>query len=199
MFCSCWSLKEHEDNLMWERYGKENPTAVAIQSTVKRLISSMEEIDGNIHIGKITYMDYEKDSMKSYENFSETNLADPKKVLELFYTPIMHKRKLYSSEKELRIVTSFENISEIFCNRVYTSDIPYYSDKLFDFVDRMSSSNKTEKMRKIPNRIKVGLDLTKLINSIYISPYAEEFLYQTLSKIMDDRKMQNVKIRESEI
>ena len=63
----------------------------------------------------------------------------------------------------------------------------------------MSSSNKTEKMRKIPNRIKVGLDLTKLINSIYISPYAEEFLYQTLSKIMDDRKMQNVKIRESEI
>ncbi len=199
MFCSCWSLKEHEDNLMWERYGKENPTAVAIQSTVKRLISSMEEIDGNIHIGKITYMDYEKDSMKSYEKFSEINLADPKKVLELFYTPIMHKRKLYSSEKELRIVTSFENISEMFCNRVYTSDIPYYSDKLFDFVDRMSSSNKTEKMRNIPNRIKVGLDLTKLINSIYISPYAEEFLYQTLSKIMDDRKMQKVKIRESEI
>ncbi len=199
MFCSCWSLIEHEDNLMWERYGKENPTAVAIQSTVKRLIASMDDIEGNIHIGKITYLDYEKASMDNYNEFSKVNLGDPEKVLELFYTPILHKRNLYKSEKELRVVTSFENISEMFCNRVYTADIPYYSDKLFDFVDRMSSSNKTEKMKNVPNRIKVELDLTKLISSIYISPYAEEYLYQTLSRIMTDREMENVKIRESEI
>ncbi len=101
MFCSCWCLKEYEDNLMWERYGKENPTAVAIQSTVKRLITCMEEIRGSIHIGKIIYMDYRKDFMKSYENFTKADLDNREKVLELFYTPIMHKRKLYSSEREL--------------------------------------------------------------------------------------------------
>lgn len=187
MFCSCWCLKEDEDNLMWERYGKENPTAVAIQSTVKRLITSMSELKGNIHIGKIIYMDYQKDIMKSYENFSNINLEDPDKVLELFYTPIMHKRKLYSSEKELRVVTSFNDVSNLCCGRIYTSDIPYYSDTL------------TEIMAKIPKRIEVGLDLTKLISSVYISPYAEDYLYQTLTRIIEDRNMETIKVRESEI
>lgn len=196
MFCSCWCLKEYEDNLMWERYGKENPTAVAIQSTVKRLITSMEEIEGNIHIGKITYMDYQKDFMKSYENFSKINLEDPEKVLELFYIPIMHKRKMYSSEKELRVVTSFKNVSEMFCDRVYTSDIPYHSDNSFDFEDTLYSTKITE---KIPKGIDVRVNLTKLISSIYISPYAEDHLYYTLENIMQDRDMEKVKIRESDI
>ncbi len=187
MFCNCWCLKEDEDNLMWERYGKDNPIAVAIQSTVKRLIASMDQLQGNIHIGKIIYLDYEKDSMRSYENFSNIDLDDPEKVLDLFYTPIMHKRKLYKSEKELRVVTSFDNISDMYCGRVYTSDIPYYSDTLNEIV------------AKIPERIEVRLDLTKLISSIYISPYAKDYLHNTLESIIRDRKMETIKVRKSEI
>lgn len=187
MFSNCWCLKEDEDNLMWERYGKDNPIAVAIQSTVKRLIASMDEIQGNIHIGKITYLDYEKDTMKSYENFSNIDLDDADKVLDLFYTPIMHKRKLYKSENELRVVTSFDDISNMYCGRVYTSDIPYYSDTLAEIAT------------KIPERIEVRLDLTKLISSIYISPYAEDYLHHTLESIVKDRKMETIKVRRSKI
>ncbi len=80
----------------------------------------------------------------------------------------------------------------MFCGRVYTSDIPYYSDRLVDYEGLLYSSEETS---KLPELIEVGVNLTKLISSIYISSNAEDYLLQTLEGIMKDRKMESIKIR----
>ena len=61
MFCNCWFLKDDESDSMWAEYGKKSPTAIAIQTTIGDLIKTIAPIECRIHIGKIKYINYEKD------------------------------------------------------------------------------------------------------------------------------------------
>jgi hypothetical protein len=87
MHVNCWRLDNSESEAMWKIYCQNN-AGLAIQTTYEKLAESLPE--GNkLHIGLITYLDYEADSFNRGNNLS----------------PAMHKRLAFQHEKEIRIVS----------------------------------------------------------------------------------------------
>jgi len=84
---NCWHLNEHESAAMWRLYLKSNE-GIAIVSTFNRLKDCFKAGNHNIHIGKVKYIDYEKDWLPEGNTFY----------------PFVHKRKSFEHEQELRAV-----------------------------------------------------------------------------------------------
>lgn len=201
MFCSSWFLKENESHSMWTEYGDKSPTSIAIQTTVGNLINSLNDEDKyHIHIGEVKYKDYKREHIEGYEDFKLKNLTEPDNVLELFYAPVMHKRDIYNDEHEVRALISFESICNNFTDRVYTSEIPFYSDRLFrknimdldeDIIDdHMTDSDTTNKMKEIPTEgIHVRSNLKHLIKRVVMSPHANNYFYDPLTKLIENHSL----------
>lgn len=184
MFCSSWFLRQNESNAMWAEYGdKRNPTSVAIQTTVGDLIDSLESACYQIHIGKVKYIDYKTDYIKSYENFLKKDLTDPNVVLKLFYAPILHKNDIYKDEDEIRAIISFEYICNRYFGRVYTSEIPYCSE-LLDKEGQPNIDN-LNAIEKIEKGISIEVNLQILLKRIVVSPNFNRYFYQTFEKLLE--------------
>lgn len=85
-FVNSWHIKEHESAAMWKIYLSNNE-GIAIQSTFKKLINSMESYDDfEIHIGKIKYINYDTEVIPMGNTLS----------------PFIYKRKSFEYEDELR-------------------------------------------------------------------------------------------------
>lgn len=85
-FVNSWHIKEHESAAMWKLY-LSNHEGIAIQSTYGRLVQSLATyMDFEVHIGKIKYIDYDKEAIPM------GNLL----------APFMYKRKSFEHEEELR-------------------------------------------------------------------------------------------------
>ena len=188
MYCSCWFLRETESHSMWAEYGdKRHPTSIAIQTTVRDLIESIELTPYQIHIGEIKYKDYKKDHIEGYENFLSKKLNCHDDVLELFYAPVLHKRNIYKDEHEVRAIISFESICENHLDRIYTSEIPFYSDQLFLKQEEIPLFKQydTNLMKDIPREgIPVRTILKKLIKSVVMSPNYNNYFYDPLIKLI---------------
>ena len=186
MFCSSWFLKENESHSMWAEYGdKRSPTSVAIQTTVGDLINSIESPEYQIHIGKVKYKDYNQEHIEGYEDFLSKDLTNPDNVLELFYAPVLHKRDIYEDENEVRAIISFESVCENCLDRIYTSDIPFYSDRLFE-EDFYFTVGKTNIMEDIPKGISIKINLQTLLKLIVVSPNVNEYFYQPFRDLMEN-------------
>lgn len=83
---NCWHANGHESAAMWKLYLKSNE-GIAIQSTYKRLRDSIID-DRQVYLGKVKYIDYENDVIRSYNMLA----------------PYMHKRKSFEHEREIRAV-----------------------------------------------------------------------------------------------
>ena len=83
---NCWHLNTHESAAMWKLYLESNE-GIAIQSTFKRLKDSFKDKKNNIFIGKVQYVDYERDRIPD----------DP-------LSSFLYKRRSFSHELELRAV-----------------------------------------------------------------------------------------------
>lgn len=85
---SSWHINENESAAMWEICLQSNE-GVAIKSTFKRLKDSfVPHKEDEIHIGKVKYIDYKRDTI-------------PKGNL---FNPFLYKRKAFEYESELRAV-----------------------------------------------------------------------------------------------
>ena len=208
IFCSSWFLKENESHSMWAEYGhsmwaeygdKRNSTSVAIQTTVGDLINSIESPDYQIHIGKVKYKDYDEEHIEGYEDFLLRDLTNPDNVLELFYAPILHKRDIYEDENEVRAIISFESICENHLDRIYTSDIPFYSDRLFEEDFQFFSTDQTSIMKDIPKGISVKINLQTLLKAIVISPNANGYFYKPLINLIKNYNIDPVIVYRSAI
>lgn len=82
-----WYLNEYESAAMWKLYLKSNE-GIAIQSSFEKLKDSLKDEAHGIHIGKVKYIDYEKDWVPEGNSFH----------------PFLHKRKSFEHEQELRAV-----------------------------------------------------------------------------------------------
>lgn len=94
-YVNCWRMDEHESEAMWKLYCPNNQ-GVVLQTTYQKLANSIS--DNQFLMGMITYIDYENAFFQAADN--------------LFYS-VMHKRKAFEHEKEVRIATmrhDFENI-----------------------------------------------------------------------------------------
>ncbi len=85
---SCWCLSEDESAALWRLYIKSDQ-GMAIQSTFKRLKDCLEGDTPGVFLGKVKYIDYEKDVFPT---------KNP-----LF--PFICKRKSFEHEQEFRAVT----------------------------------------------------------------------------------------------
>ncbi len=184
MFCNCWFIRDTESHAMWAEYGDKSPTSIAIQTTISDLIESVKSVSYDIHIGKVKYKDYKTEYIEGYEDFSSQDLNNPNNVLELFYAPIMHKRKIYEDEHEIRATISFESICKHYLDRLYTSEIPFYSDKMFREDTPFSRQYDTNLMWKIPKGVQIRTNLNTLIKTVVISHNAKEYFHKALRELM---------------
>lgn len=83
-------MNRYESDAMWKLYQQSNE-GVAIQSTVGRVKKSLKSTDIGVHIGRINYIDYDRDEVK------DTNL--------LTFSYI--KRKSFEHERELRLTITY--------------------------------------------------------------------------------------------
>ena len=85
-YVSCWHAGNQESEAMWRLYCPSNE-GVAIRTSYQKLVDSVAH-DSSLHIGAVTYLDYETGG------YPLTNV---------FY-PLMHKRISFAHENEIRIV-----------------------------------------------------------------------------------------------
>jgi hypothetical protein len=84
---NCWHLSEYESAAMWKLYLKSNE-GIAIQSTFDLLKTSLKNDNHHVFIGKVKYIDFEKDWMPEGNTLY----------------PFVHKRRSFKHEKELRAI-----------------------------------------------------------------------------------------------
>lgn len=84
-YINCWRIDNYESEAMWKLYCPQGE-GIAIQTTYIKLVDSLPA-DDEIYFELIKYIDYEM------EEFS-TNA----------FSPIMHKRKAFEHEKEIRLI-----------------------------------------------------------------------------------------------
>ena len=84
IFISCWHANEVESEAMWKLYTSSVSQGLAIQSTVGKLIESIEE-NTDVEVGKVKYVDYEQ-PLKANMN------------------PYWYKRSSFSHENEIRAI-----------------------------------------------------------------------------------------------
>ena len=174
MYCNSWFQREKESHSMWAEYGDKSPTSIAIQTTVGALIESLESDEYNIHIGQVKYKDYLTEDIEGYEDFPSIDLNAPDNVLKLFYAPFLHKRDVYQDEHEVRAIISFEDICEEFLGRVYTSEIPFYSDPMFR-TDASLLRDYKNPINNAHNGIPIKTNLHTLLKKIVISPTVNDY------------------------
>jgi hypothetical protein len=143
--CS-FHMNEYESAALWSLYSKANQ-GVAIQSTFKRLVNSFKDYSDNpVNIGTIKYINYQTEIIHVEENF---------------FLPILHKRRSFEHENEIRAVIS------------HPVGIYYGRENL-----TKDSPNK-------PEGINVPIDLDCFIEHIYLAPTTKPWIKELLQSMMN--------------
>jgi len=136
-FINCWYLDNHESEAMWKIYCPDNK-GVAIQTTYRKLIKSIN-YDDSLYIGQITYVDYENEYFPSGNSFY----------------PVMHKRKAFQYEKEVRIVKS--------------ESLKYHSIH----------------SEEPPAGIYCPFNIEEFIENIYVNPYSQSWYFEVIKDLIE--------------
>ncbi len=150
---SCWHVNDHESAAMWKLYLKSDE-GIAIRSTYKRLSSCLHESEYDLNIGMVNYIDYETDT------FPTDNVL----------YPIIHKRKSFEHERELRALIWFQN-------------------------DR---NRKLLEEKDLSYGLSLKIDLKELIDSIYVSPNAPDWLHNLVQSVAKRYELE-VDVHQSKI
>ena len=133
---SCWHMNEHESAAMWRLYLRSNE-GVCIQSTYQKLRACLPKC---VMIGEVKYIDY------NTEEFAPAML----------FNFILHKRKSFEHERELRAV---------FWEESGVQDAQPYKTKIE------------------PAGLWIEVDLPSLIETVHISPAAEPWLVTVIQEV----------------
>jgi hypothetical protein len=156
-----WHINEYESAAMWELYSSTN-SGIAIQTTYGKLTKSFEKTPDQIYIGKVKYVDYNK------EDVDQANV----------YYPFLHKRKSFSYENELRVITELDD--NILDSKSYIRKRKYY--------EKITEEGKY-----------VSVDLKELVHRIYVSPKAEPWLGTLVISMSKKYGIPNNKVRISKL
>jgi len=157
--CS-FHMNSLESAALWSIYSKEMQ-GVAIQSTFSRLCNCFHiEPEHEVHIGKVKYIDYSTETIPVSKNVC---------------TPIIHKRKSFEHEKELRAVI-------LFPSAIYSGE----GVKIKEIID------------DLPKGLSVRVDLDILIERIYIAPTSPLWIKELLTSILEKYEM-NIEILQSDL
>jgi hypothetical protein len=145
LYVSCWHMNDDESAAMWTVYlnGREG---VALQTTVGALRAELDagSADTPVYVGAITYLDYQRQSWGQYRPFNA----------------VMHKRRSFAHEQELRAVVVRPTWSEL-------ADYAEHPDRL-------------------PSQTGVGIpvNLDRLIQRVVVSPRAREWYVNLVASML---------------
>jgi hypothetical protein len=155
-----WHYNEYESADMWDLYSQAN-AGIAIQSTYRKLRDSFQNnTDDTIWIGKVNYLDFNKEWMNEWD------------TLEAFVI----KRKYFAQENEIRAVTSLPD--------------DHLGEKVLSEVDKERERVNPSKPRIVnPKELTdkgkyVSSELDILIENIYVSPSAEKWFKEVVESLV---------------
>ncbi len=136
---NAWHMNGHESASMWQLYCSNN-YGIAIQSTYSKLCKSFDGYARPIFIGVVKYIDYDREPIPSGNSFY----------------PLLHKRKSYKHENELRAIITFEE-----------------------------KEKELTAMWQEPEEsgIVVSCDLDILIENVYVAPNAPDWFFKIVQSI----------------
>lgn len=134
-FISCWHMNIGESAAMWDLYGRDG-SAIALKTSYNKL---RDALPSHVYLGMVRYIDFEEDFFN----------------LDNAMNPVMHKRRSFEHEKEVRAV-----ISNLF-------DIPENYAKDYEL---------TEFGLTIP------FDLNASVDEIHLSPDAKHWFVRLLQE-----------------
>lgn len=93
MYVNCWHMNNYESYAMWKVYS-QSPDSICIQTTFAQLFDAFPE---NYYVGAVKYLDYEIEVVPASNAFF----------------PVMHKRKYFEYEQEVRAVHCLLGVKDI--------------------------------------------------------------------------------------
>lgn len=143
-------MNEYESAAMWQLYSRVNE-GVAIRSTFSRLTNSLLGVDtlpddlkaehAVVSVGLVEYIDYETQDLK-------THIANT-------FAPVLHKRKSFEHEHEVRAVCHL----------------------------RGNAIRRADQFCPLHSGIYVRCDVTQLIEAIYIAPIAPSYFREAVETV----------------
>lgn len=143
-YVNCWHLNDAESEAMWRIYCPANE-GLAIRTSYAKLARSVENND--VYLGLVRYIDYRFQFMP----------------LDNMFNPLLHKRKAFEHEREVRAVMPLPN------------NITSVEQ---DFDERRCREEN-------PRGIKVRIDITGTLEAVYVNPYAPEWYYECVRAVFD--------------
>jgi hypothetical protein len=146
---NAWHINENESEAFWKIYSNIK-NGIAVQSTIKQLFESLKIYKRrSVDIGKVLYAGDD-------EVLDNLNNA---------ITPVMHKRKSFEHEKELRASIwtysgEYNEKGEFFHTTAFDSDAGEY----------------------------VNVDMNKLVSNVYISPLADKWFADLVKSVIKKYK-----------
>ena len=95
-YVNCWHMGRYENYAIWKVYSKECK-GIAIKTTIGRIIKSLEKTNLDVNIGKIKYLDYDKDLDAKEKIALNSNMK-------LF---TFRKINVFKYEKEIRLLVKY--------------------------------------------------------------------------------------------
>lgn len=145
LYVSCWHMNDDESAAMWSVY-LGSREGVAIQTTVGDLRGELDRGSGDtpVYVGAVTYLDYVRESWGPYRPINA----------------VMHKRRSFAHERELRAVVVRPTWSE-----------------LADYADHPD---------RLPGTRGVGIpvDLDRLVHRVVVSPRAPEWFVDLVGSML---------------
>ena len=145
-YVHCWHMSDHESAAMWQLYSSASQS-VCLQSTYERLRRTLPE---DVHIATINYISYEQDKIP-FDNL---------------YWPLLHKRKSFEHERELRAlygdVRSLErNESSKDASWLRRVDLEDLIERIY--VSPWSNDWFTDLVRKVVRRYKLDIPVHRSV------------------------------------
>jgi hypothetical protein len=182
---NCWYMGPYQSAAMWKLYAQGN-AGIAIQSTFKRLADSFRGVHEDIYLGRVEYIDYEVDTVRS----------DQDNVL----TYLLHKRKSFEYEQELRALvflpadsSAHEDYIKHVYNRLTTSGVPISDEERQQDAERLR--HYAESIRSIEKGKYVPVDLDTLIERIYLAPTSEEWQVKLMRSVVSKYELHKEVVR----
>ncbi len=157
MFVNCWHINDHESAAMWELYLKSGE-GVAIKTTFKRIKESLSSCPYSVDASKVRYVNYETELIPVGGDAS-------------IYYPVVHKRKSYQHENEIRLFCWGYNMS--------------IEDQKAAGLDLAGPIHPCL-ISQLPDRPGIGLDvnLDVLIEEVYVAPSCPGWFLSLVTSVL---------------
>ena len=157
VMCNCWYQAEQESMAMWDKYHMRN-SGISIKTTMENLKNSLPD-RFNVFIGEIQYL----------EDHNKIGVLESVSIPNLVHYPYFYKRKSFEHEHEVRVLIEVESLLRNYFRDQGINEI------LFE-----------RELYKIGMPIEISVETLIGENSgVVISPYAEQWVVDTVASIVE--------------